>query len=68
MIYKKKEDITRILFINIRGLELSSESHTLEVLCDFILKHDVNICEMAETNTHWLHSKGKKIITMTHRY
>ena len=42
------------------GLELSTESHTLEVLCDFILKHEVDICGMTETNTHWKHPKGKK--------
>ena len=66
---QKKKDITRILYSNVRGLELSTESHTLEVLCDFILKHEVDICGMAETNTHWKHPKGKKKIkSMTHRY
>ena len=66
---QKKKDITRILYSNVRGLELSTESHTLEILCNFILKHDVDICGMAETNTHWKHPKGKKKIkSMTHRY
>ena len=55
-----KKEITRILYSNVRGLELSTESQTLDVLCDFILKHEVDICGMAETNTHWKHPKGKK--------
>ena len=57
---QKKKEITRILYSNVRGLKLSTESHTLEVLRDFILKHEVVICGMAETNTHWKHPKGGK--------
>ena len=50
---QKKKEITQILYSDVRGLELPIESHILEVLCDFILKNNVDMCGMVETHTHW---------------
>lgn len=47
---KKKN--TRILFQNIIFLELSSNSHTLEITCDSLGHLKSNISCLVETNTH----------------
>ena len=40
------------------GLELSSEAHTLELLCDFMMQNEIDISRIAEYNTHWKNKKG----------
>ena len=40
------------------GLELSSEAHTLELLCDFSLQNEIDIGGITESTTHWENKKG----------
>ena len=52
----KEDKHTRILFQNVNSLELSSDSHTLELTCDVIGQLEIDIACLAEINTHWKHS------------
>ena len=50
---KKNPNITRILFINTNGLDLGTDSHSLNELCSNSKSQQYNILLLAETNTHW---------------
>ena len=66
---KKSKDTTRILFHNVNGLELSTESLTTQLLCKFIAAEEVDIYGIAETNTNWRHKQGrKKLKRITSKY
>ena len=62
VLQNKAKDVTRILFQNVGGLELSSTGHTLEVTCQSIKQYNIDIACLAETNTNWDHPKAKKQI------
>ena len=57
---KKSKDTTRILFHNVNGLEVSAESLTTQLLYKFMVKEEVDICGMTETNTNWKHKRGRE--------
>ena len=49
----KQNNITRLLYHNTGSLGLSNNSHNLEVICDAMFTHDIEIVSLVETNTHW---------------
>ena len=62
VLQKKATDVTRILFQNVGGLELSTTGHTLEVTCQSIKQYNIDIACLTETNPNWDHPKAKKQI------
>ena len=50
---KKKSNITRIHFINTNGLDLGTDTHSLNELCSNGKYQQYNILMLAETKTHW---------------
>ena len=55
---KKNPNITRILFINTNGLDLGTDSHSLNELCSNSKSQQYNILLLAETNTHWKNKRA----------
>ena len=55
----KDESITRIIFQNVNGLELTSHGHTMELICDSMRRHLIGIACLCET---------KKISNITPAY
>ena len=45
----KDESITRIIFQNVNGLELTSHGHTMELICDSMRRHLIGIACLCET-------------------
>ena len=54
----KQNNITRLLYHNTGSLGLSNNSHNLEVICDAMFTHDIDIASLVETNTHWKHNNS----------
>ena len=44
------------------GLDLSTHSATLETMCDYIYKNDVDVACMSETNAHWKNQRCYNIM------
>jgi len=53
---------TRMIFQNVNGLELSTNSHTLLTTCIGMQDNQIGIACLEETNTNWNHYKGKRQI------
>ena len=55
----KNPNETRLLFINTNGLDLGTDSHSLNELCSNSKSQQYNILMLAETNTHWKNKRAK---------
>ena len=54
-ILPKQNNMTRILNQNSGSLDISNNSHKLEVICEAMYNHEVDIETFVETNTHGKH-------------
>ena len=44
---------------------MSSNHHTLELMCDSIRQYEVDIAYLAETNNYWKHPHGEASLNAT---
>ena len=61
----KKDNHSRIIFQNVNSLEMSTGQLTLENTCDGISSYEISIACLAETNTHWKHTRGASPLRQT---
>ena len=54
----KQNNTTRLIYHNSGNIGLSNNSHNLEVICDAMHTHEVDIGSLVETNNHWKHDKS----------
>ena len=52
-ITKQNYPTSRIVYNNVNGLDLFTNSVTLETMCDYMYMHNVDVACMSETNAHW---------------
>ena len=60
LLQNKHPSVTRFLYQNTGSLGLSTNSHTLETLCNAMYENDIAVGCFAETNTHWRHPQTRK--------
>ena len=53
----KQNNTTRLIYHNSGNIGISNNSHNLEVICDAMHTHEVDIGSLVETNNHWKHDK-----------
>ena len=60
--------MTRLHYHNSGSLGISTNSHNLEVICEAMYTHEIDIASLVETNTHWKHThsipKLKQVLKM----
>ena len=54
----KQNNMTRLLYHNLGSLGISTNSHNIEVICEAMFTHEIDISSLVETNTHWKHDKS----------
>ena len=51
-ITEQNSPTSRIIYNNVNGLDLSTNSAILETMCDYMYMHNVDVACMSETNAH----------------
>ena len=59
VLQQKDKGIPRILLQNPKGLDLELDGLTLHAIIDNIVKHDIDILCVPETNTNWKHQRAR---------
>ena len=54
----KQNKMTRLLYHNSGSLGISTNSHNLEVICEALFTHEIDIASLVETNNHWKDDKS----------
>ena len=62
---KKGKEITRVMFLNVNGLGYSEKSVKSQSMKNLMVRHNVDVMALAETNVHW--SKLRRAQTLPHR-
>ena len=50
--------MTRLLYYNSGSIGILNNSHNLEVICEAMYTHEIDIASLEETNTHWNYDKS----------